>query len=212
MTTIELVRVFSAWQARIVDLKRDGRLRAVVAFKNHGSKAGARLAHPHSQLVATPIVPPQLADEVAGAARYHEATGRCVYCDLLAREAAARVRVVVNGGAVSVLAAYAARSPFELWVVPAVHGARFEDAPAELLTELANALHVVLARIDIQLERPAYNLALHSAPFGEAVDAVYHWHLEVTPRVLRRTGFEVGSGAWINPVSPEEAANVLRTP
>ena len=132
-------------------------------------------------------------------------------CDLVAREISAGTRVVHATPAVAVLAAYAARTPFELWVVPVAHQARFEEAPLTTLEPLAAVLHTVLARIDVALERPAYNVVLHSAPFHDPVDAAYHWHLEITPRVLRPTGFEAGSGTAINPVAPEEAAKVLRT-
>ena len=210
MTAEELTRVLLAWRGRLGDLKRDSRMQAGIAFKNHGAKAGARLAHPHSQIVAMPRVPPRLEDEVRGAERHLAATGRCVFCDLVAQELSAGARVVAATPLCVAVAPYASRSPFEVCLVPRHHGARFEEASAEVVTGVAAVLHEVLAQMDAQLGRPAFNAVLHSAPFGKPLDASYHWHLELVPRVLRATGFDIGTGIAINPVSAEKAARVLR--
>ena len=206
----QLTLVLTAWRDRMADLKRDARMRAALAFKNEGVKAGARLAHPHSQLIAMPVVPEALAEELAGARRYHEAYGRCVYCALLDQELTAGTRVVAASAAAVVIAPYAARWPFETWLVPRRHHARFELAPAALLADVAATLQPVLRAIAARLEQPALNVVLHSTPYGEAHDETYHWHLEVVPRVLRASGFDLGSGTALNPVAPEEAARVLR--
>ncbi len=144
MPVEDLARVLTAWRDRMADLKRDGRMRAALVFKNEGVKAGARLAHPHSQLVTMPVVPPELAEELAGADRYHEVFGRCVYCALADRETAAGARVVASSDDALVIAPYAARWPFELWLLPRVHQARFEQAPGSLLAAVAAVLQPVL--------------------------------------------------------------------
>lgn len=210
MTAEELARIFTAWRDRMADLRRDGRLRAAVAFKNHGVEAGARLAHAHSQIVATPLVPPSITHEVEAARRHHTATGNCLFCDLVTQERAAGVRVVAETPAYVALAPYASRTPFETWLLPVTHAARFDEASAADLDGLAALLRQVLEQVGRELERPAFNAVLHSAPFDEPGDGAYHWHLELVPRVLRANGLDVGAGLPINPVPPEKAARVLR--
>ena len=210
MSDDDLTRVLMAWRDRIADLRRDSRMKAALAFKNHGAKAGARLAHPHSQVVAMPRVPPRIDDEVRGAERHHATTGHCVFCDLVTQEVAAGARVVASTPGCVALAPYASRSPFEVWLVPKSHAARFEAASAGDLTAVVVALREVLAQMDAQLGRPAFNAVLHTAPYGAAVEASYHWHLELVPRVLRATGFDIGTGTPVNPVPAEKAARVLR--
>lgn len=210
MTAEELTRVLTAWRDRIADLRRDGRMRAAVAFKNHGVEAGARLTHSHSQIVALPIVPPAIAEELAAAEAHHASTGTCLFCALLTQERAAGVRVVAESADVVALAPYASRTPFETWLLPVRHGARFDQASAADLVALAALMRQVLDQVGRELERPAFNAVLHSAPFDDATDAVYHWHLELVPRVLRANGLDVGAGLPINPVPPEKAARVLR--
>jgi UDPglucose--hexose-1-phosphate uridylyltransferase len=206
----DLTRVLIAWRDRLADLRRDTRMRAALVFKNEGVKAGARLAHPHSQVVTMPVVPPGVAEEVAGAVRYYEAYGRCVFCAVIDQERAAGSRVVSTTDDVVVLAPYAARWAFETWLLPRRHSARFDEAPASLLAAVAAGLQPLLQAIERRLEAPALNVVLHSAPFGDFAEAVYHWHLEIVPRVLRASGFDLGSGTALNPVAPEEAARVLR--
>ncbi len=212
MTADELTLVLQAWRGRMADLRRDARLRAAVAFKNHGAEAGARLVHAHSQVMATPLVPPHLAHEVDAARRHHTATGRCLLCDLVTQERASGLRVVADSGTHVTLAPYASRTPFEAWIVPMHHGARFDETPEGELGALAAALRLLLDRMAAELEAPAFNAVLHSAPFDEPGDGAYHWHLEVLPRVLRPGGFDLGAGVPVNPVSPEKAARVLRVP
>ncbi|MGE4084662.1 MAG: DUF4931 domain-containing protein [Vicinamibacterales bacterium] len=206
----DLTRVLTAWRDRVADLKRDTRMRAALVFKNEGVKAGARLAHPHSQVVAMPIVPPALAEELAGAHRHFAAYGRCVFCAVMSQEAAAASRVVAATGDVVALCPYAPRWPFETWVLPRAHHARFEQAPDTLLAAVAAAVQGVVQRMAKRLETPALNVVLHSAPYSEPADDAYHWHLEIVPRVLRASGFDLGSGTALNPVAPEDAARVLR--
>ncbi|MGD9906404.1 MAG: galactose-1-phosphate uridylyltransferase [Vicinamibacterales bacterium] len=205
-----LARVLVAWRDRLADLKHDTRMRAALVVKNEGVKAGARLAHPHSQVIAMPVVPPVLAAELAGAHRHYATYGRCVFCAVVGHELAARSRIVRAADDVVALCPYAAAWPFETWVLPRAHHARFEQAPESLLAAVAGGVQDVAQRMARRLERPALNVVLHSAPYSEAADDAYHWHLEVVPRVLRATGFDLGSGTALNPVAPEEAARVLR--
>jgi UDPglucose--hexose-1-phosphate uridylyltransferase len=133
-----------------------------------------------------------------------------VFCDIIKQEVAAGQRVIQENGETVALAPYAPRFPFETWLLPRGHGSRFEDASRQQYEGLARMLKVVLSRMDRVLERPSYNLIVHSAPFSEDVSEVYHWHVEIIPKLARTAGFEWGSGFYINPTSPEEAAEFLR--
>lgn len=207
----QLWRVLWAWRTRILDLKRDTRFVSVAVFKNHGRAAGARLDHAHSQLTAFPFVPPALAERLRGAARHLTRAGGCIYCDLIGAELRDGRRIISEKDAVLAIAPFASRVPFETWITPREHSPRFEDASDEMLKAVAIQLRSVLAGIDWALERPAYNLALHTAPLSGDADSAFHWHLEVLPRVTRLGGLEWGSGVHRNPVSPEEAAEALRS-
>jgi UDPglucose--hexose-1-phosphate uridylyltransferase len=205
-----LWRVLWAWRTRIHDLKRDSRFVSAVVFKNHGRAAGARLDHAHSQLAVFPLIPPALGEKLRGAARYLTKTGKCIYCDLIEQELNEGRRIIRDQDDILAVAPYASRAPFEICLMARGHAPRFEDASDDLLRGLAEAIKAVMARIDWALERPAYNLVLHTGPLNGEGDAAFHWHLELVPRVTRYSGLELGSGMYRNPVSPEEAARVLR--
>jgi UDPglucose--hexose-1-phosphate uridylyltransferase len=205
-----LWRVLWAWRTRLQDLKRDSRFASAVIFKNHGRASGARLDHSHSQLTAYPMVPPALAEKLRGAARHLSVSGRCIFCDVIAQEVKDGRRIISNNEGVLALAPYASRVPFETWLMASDHSPRFEDASDATLEVLATTLKSVMSRIDWALERPACNYVLHTAPASGDADTAFHWHLEIIPRVTRYSGLEWGSGMHRNPVSPEEAAEVLR--
>jgi UDPglucose--hexose-1-phosphate uridylyltransferase len=202
--------VMRAYRERIADLKRDERLRSVLVFANHGAEAGATLEHPHSQLIATPVVPLTVADELHQARAYHGYRERCLFCDIARQEQADRVRIVAEGERVLAFAPFAARVPFETWLLPRHHAATFEGSDDAVLRDLAAVLRTVLAKLDVALGDPPYNLLLHSAPFGVGESPSYHWHLELLPKLTGLAGFELGSGFHINPVPPEDAARLLR--
>jgi UDPglucose--hexose-1-phosphate uridylyltransferase len=211
MSDPEIERVLWAYRERILDLKRDVRMQYIMVFKNHGAAAGATLEHTHSQLIALPLVPDFVREEVDGARRHYAAKERCVFCDVIRQDLADGSRVVVENADVVVLAPYASRLAFETWLLPRRHGARFEDAPRHEYESLARALKSVLQRMDRALESPPYNLVVHTAPIFEDVAPSYHWHVEIIPKLTPVAGFEWGTGFYINPTAPEEAASVLRS-
>jgi UDPglucose--hexose-1-phosphate uridylyltransferase len=211
LSEAEIERVLWAYRERMLDLKRDQRFRFILVFKNHGGAAGATLEHSHSQLIALPIVPDFVRQEIEGAKRHYEAKERCVFCDIIRQEASAGRRIIHENREMLALAPYAARFPFETWLIPRSHGARFEEAPRPQYEGLAQMLKWLLLRMDRALETPPYNLILHSAPLSDGVTDFYHWHVELIPKLTRTAGFEWGSGFHINPTSPEEATEVLRS-
>ena len=211
MTEPEIERVLWAFRERVLDLKQDRRFRYILIFKNHGAAAGATLEHTHSQLIALPIVPDFVRDEVDGARRHFMAKERCVFCDIIRQEVASGQRVIHENADIVALSPYAPRFPFETWLLPKTHGARFEEAPRQAYESLARMLKAILQRMNRALETPPYNLIIHSAPFSEDTTDFYHWHVELMPKLTRTAGFESGTGFYINPTSPEEATQVLRS-
>jgi UDPglucose--hexose-1-phosphate uridylyltransferase len=160
--------------------------------------------------VAYPIVPPGLLEEVQGASRHFDETARCIFCDVTAADEQDGRRLICSDGGMVALSPFAARVPFETWLLPRDHAPRFEDSSDRALEAMAVLIRKMMAGIDWALERPAYNLVLHSAPLAGDLDGAFHWHLEILPRVTRYSGLEWGSGMFRNPVAPEDAARVLR--
>lgn len=199
-----------AYRDRILDLKNDPRIRYVLIFKNSGEAAGASLTHPHSQLIATPIIPKRVREEVDGAREYYDYKERCVYCDMIRQELAHKRRVISANDHFVAVAPFASRFPFETWILPRAHDAFFEEIRKDECMSLAHMLRETLHRMQRVLSNPPYNFVIHNAPFREEGDLHYHWHLEITPRLIRVAGFEWGTGFYINPTPPEEAAQYLR--
>ena len=202
--------VLHAFRDRILDLKRDFRLRYILLFKNHGAAAGATMEHSHSQLIALPVVPKRVIEEMEGSKRYYDFKERCVFCDIIRQERRDPVRVVSESERFQVLEPYAPRFPFETWILPRQHASHFETADPAQLQDLSWVLRSTLRKIDKVLERPPYNFVLHTAPVQDSPMAHYHWHIELMPKVTKVAGFERGTGFYINPSPPEEAAQFLR--
>lgn len=202
--------VLWAFRCRTLDLKQDRRLRYIVLFKNHGPAAGGMLEHTHSQLIALPVVPGRVREELDGAASYFHYKERCIYCDLVHQESQAGIRVVTETERFLVVEPYAPRFPFETWIVPTRHESHYEDADQASLENLAWVLRATLRKLDKVLERPAYNFTIHTAPLQESAMAHYHWHIEIMPKLTRVAGFEWATGFHINPTPPEESARFLR--
>ncbi len=206
----EVAEVLYAFKARMLDLRNDLRFRYILLFKNQGFAAGASLEHPHSQVIALPVTPRLVQEEVDGALRHYAHRERCIFCDIVMQERKQRSRLVLENDEFVVFAPWAPRSPFETWIVPKRHESNFETEPRERLASCAQALRSSLRRLGAALGEPAYNFILHSNPLREPSSAAYHWHIELMPALTQVAGFEWGSGFYINPVPPEEAAEFLR--
>jgi UDPglucose--hexose-1-phosphate uridylyltransferase len=202
--------VLLAYRERVLDLKKDSRFQYVLVFKNHGEAAGASLEHPHSQLIATPIIPIMVAEELTGSAAYYERKERCVWCDIVRQERGDRRRLIQDRDGFVVVAPFAPRFPFETWILPDRHRSAFEESDVDELRSLAGVLQELLVRMNRVLNDPPFNFMLHTAPLHESGVDHFHWHLEVIPKLTRVAGFEWGSGFFINPVAPEDAAAALR--
>jgi UDPglucose--hexose-1-phosphate uridylyltransferase len=206
----QIADILWAFRDRVLDLKRDFRLVYIIIFKNHGEAAGASLEHPHSQLIALPVVPKRAKEEMDGARRYFDYKERCIFCDIIRQELETTGRVILETDHYLVLSPYASRFPFETWIIPKRHSAHFEATEPASIQNLGWVERAVLRKIDKVLERPAYNMMIHSAPIQEGEMAHYHWHIEIIPKLTRVAGFEWGTGFYINPTPPELAAKFLR--
>ena len=209
-TPQQMADVIQAYRDRMADLLNDSRFRYVLVFKNHGAAAGATLAHPHSQIIALPVLPARVEMELGGAQQYYEYRGRCVWCDILAQEIADARRLVSQNADFVAFAPFASRSPFELSILPRTHEAYFWTLGKAQTESLAEILQDVLRRYKLALRDPPYNYVIHTAPPGCTHPESYHWQVELMPKLTEVAGFEWGSGFYINPTPPEEAASTLR--
>lgn len=201
--------VLWAYHMRLTELKKDKRFRYVLIFKNEGESAGASLEHPHSQLIALPIVPRTVKDEIAGARRHFENRDRCLFCDIVYQEISAAKRIVHQTDNYIAIVPFAPRSPFETWIMPKEHYSAFSPI-GDSFKELAEIFQRVLRQMDEIFDVPDYNFVLHTSPFKEEENEYYHWHIELMPKLTKVAGFEWGSGFYINPTPPEAAAEFLR--
>ncbi|GJL77994.1 MAG: galactose-1-phosphate uridylyltransferase [Nitrospinaceae bacterium] len=199
-----------AFKYRIMDLKKDPRFQYILIFKNHGEAAGATLEHSHCQLIALPIVPELVSEEITGAESHFVSNNRCVFCDLIAQEKETGLRIINENEKFITLCPYASRFPFEMWLLPKFHSDRFENCEAEEFSKLAALMKNSLMKMRYALGEPSYNFVLHTAPVNGANAEHYHWHFEIMPKLTKMAGFEQGTGFYINPVLPEMAAETLR--
>ena len=215
-----VAQLIDVYQQRLNDLKRDSRLRYILIFKNHGVTAGASLAHPHTQLIATPVTPNIVAQELTSAREHYVQKERCLFCDVIRQETESRDRIVYDDGQYVAIAPFASRFPFEIFLAPRKHAHDFGDLSKEEGRGFARALRDVLRRLRAILQDPPYNFVLHTAPntsmgprrpgYWTTLPYDFHWHLEIIPRLTRVAGFEWGTGFYINPTPPEDAARFLR--
>ena len=202
--------IYQTYLNRVKDLERDKRMVCPMIFKNVGITAGATLEHSHSQIIATPVVPRTVLQEMEGSKRFFEYRGRCLFCDIIVEEQTEKTRMVdENDGYVS-FCPYASRFPFEVWVIPKRHESRFDHEYDGAMKDLALIMKSTLSRIEKALSMPPYNYMIHTTPFTLTDLEFYHWHVEIIPRLTKVAGFEWGTGFYINPVPPEEAATFLR--
>ena len=200
---------------RIKLLGQDPEISYVQFFHNHGRDAGASIIHPHYQIMATPIVPPHLHSELLGCYHYYQLNKSCIYCDIMKEELELGDRVVFESEHFVVMSAYASRKPFETWILPKKHGARFEDMTEDQFNHLASVLKGVLGKLYTKLGDPPLNFYTHSMPMIRDTHTMreeksYHWHLTIFPRLSIWAGFEYATGIPVNPMTPEDTAAFLR--
>ena len=210
LTLPELTDVVAAYKQRSLDLRGDRRLKYTLLFKNYGLAAGASLEHTHSQLIALPIVPKRVQEELRGAERYFEFKERCAYCDMISQEIQEDERIVCENRSFVACTPFMSNFPFEIWILPKDHRGDFAQITPEGISDFARILKETLVRLRVTLSDPPYNFIIHSAPIEPQEREEYHWHLELIPKLTKIAGFEWGTGFYINPTPPELAAKALR--
>ncbi|MDK2886240.1 MAG: UDPglucose--hexose-phosphate uridylyltransferase [Thermosipho sp. (in: thermotogales)] len=199
-----------AYVKRFNEISKDERIKYVLIFRNHGILGGASLSHPHSQIIAIPSVPKRVLEELNGSKDYYDYKERCVFCDMISQEKIENKRVVEENDNFIAFAPYASRFPFEVWIAPKRHSHNFGSITEVEVKEFSKILRNTLYRIYKVLDNPPYNFVIHTSPTYEEGKVYYHWHVEIMPRLTRVAGFEWGSGFYINPVPPEDAATYLK--
>jgi UDPglucose--hexose-1-phosphate uridylyltransferase len=211
LSPAEVELIVRCYRDSYIAALQDPRVEHVTLFKNHGLAAGTSLEHPHSQLIATPIIPPDIRHRMEEALRYYDSSGECIFCQVLSDEIAGRARLVEETEHFASFIPFAALTPFSLWIYPKRHMASFGEIHPQEMRDLVGMLRLVLARLHYGLANPDYNYIIRSAPSEGRYLRYYHWYLTVIPRLTRTAGFELGSGMYINPTIPEANAEFLRS-
>jgi len=190
-------------------LKDDKRFKLIIIFRNHGISAGTSLKHPHSQLIALPLVPASIRHLLEEAMRYYDDHGSCVFCDMIQEELLHKKRIILDSRDFVVFHPFASRTPFETWIVPKKHHACFGNIDPKEVRAMAGVLKEVLGKLYLKLKDPDYNLMIRTAPIKDALEDYYHWYIQILPRLTTPAGFELGSGVFINTSLPEDTAKFI---
>ena len=209
--------IIDLYLRRVTELERDEKIRYVMVHKNCGVHSGDTCGHPHSLITATPVIPMRIKAELDGAKHYYGYKERCIFCDILREEIRLSERVIMDTAHYLVFCPFAARFPFEFWILPKRHNCSFKEINDDEKKDLATVMTVMLKRLRRVLNNPPYNYVLHTAPsriprmeHWHTLGEDFHWHIEVMPRIKRLTGFELGSGMYILSTSPEDASKYLK--
>jgi UDPglucose--hexose-1-phosphate uridylyltransferase len=202
--------VLKQYQRRIIDLTGDKRFKYIIVFKNYGKSAGTSVEHAHSQIIALPMVPKYVAEEIEGARAYYEQNQRCVFCDIIDQEHQDQARIIAENDDFIAFCPFVPRYAFECWVAPKRHDSKFVAMDERVRDALAQILKETLLRLKICLSDPSYNFFLHNEPVNAGDQKAFHWHIEIDPKLTRTTGFEWGTGFYVVRTSPEAAAGYLR--
>lgn len=210
LTDEEFTNVMKTYRQRIITHRDDPRLQYLLIFRNSGLLAGASLEHPHSQLIGLPLVPVAIHDELSVAKDHHDAHESCVFCNMIEREMKDDCRVISENENFIAISPYAPRFPFEVWLFPKSHSSNFETMDDASIEDFSRYFKGLMKNFASVLDDPPYNFMLHTAPTTYTDLPHFHWHIEITPCLTHIAGFERGSGYYINPTPPEEAAAHLK--
>ena len=215
MPLSHIADILKTYRMRFRELENDERFKYVQVFRNFGYDAGETFSHPHSQLITLPVIPSIILTEIEAGLQYFDREKKCLFCETLKHEVESSARLIVNNGKSVAFAPYASRYPFEICMMPIAHSHRFSDISDEDTVLLAGALKKSLGSLQKVSGGVDYNILLHSAQptllkDNPTLEAVYHWHIEILPRLTKAAGFEIGTGFGINSVLPESAAEMLR--
>jgi len=211
MSVDQVLEVINVYQERYLDLMNEEYINYISIFHNHGAAAGASVVHPHSQIIALPIIDPDLGRSLAGSADYFGANQKCVHCAMLEEDQKDGRRIIFENERFVGLCPFASRVAFEVRVYPKTHHPHFERINDQDKTQFAQAIRVVLAQINVGLRNPAYNFFIHTSPCDGQDYNHYHWHFECLPKTSTWAGFELSTGIEISSIEPEKAAQYLKS-
>ena len=203
--------VIRAYRLRYRSVAQEKQICLINIFRNHGLRAGTSLEHPHSQLIATPVIPPHVRNPIEQAVRYYDSQGQCLYCVMLAEEMRRQERIIAETDFFIAYAPYASRTPFEVRLMPKKHQASFADIDGKEIADFGGFLKDILARIHRGLGNPDYNFIIRSAPVGDENAKYFHRSMLIIPKLTTPAGFEIGTGIYINVTYPEECAEFLKS-
>lgn len=207
----EVELLIHAYRDRYVELIDEDCIQYISIFHNHGPEAGASIAHPHSQIIAIPVVPPDVARSIAGSYRFFRRYKKCVHCVMIEFEKKDKKRVVFENSRFIAFAPFASRSAFEIRLFSKEHLPNFEAIHHDQISDISEALRIVLKKLYVGLNNPSYNFFIHTSPAGSPSSLRhYHWHVEILPKTAIWAGFELGTGIDISTIAPEKAAAFLR--
>jgi len=206
----EVKNVVFAYRERAIDISKIKDLELITIFRNYGERAGTSLEHPHSQIIATPIVPPHVRNSLYQSQLACDTYGDCIYCGMMEEERQQKVRIVSETKYFLVICPFASRSPFETLIYPKIHRSSFNAISDIELEDFASVLRDTLKRIYICLNDPDYNYVINSAPIKDGEVKYHHWYVVIVPKLTTPAGFEIGTGIYINTTLPEECAQFLR--
>lgn len=207
----EIKKIITAYRERYLTLAKDGCVKYISIFHNHGKEAGSTVPHLHSQILALPIVPPDVNHSISGSRRYFHEYHQCVHCQIIKEELKEKKRIVYENKDAVVIAPFSSKVNFETRIFPKKHSAYFEKIKDEELMSFAEAMRFVFFRLYKKIKDPAFNFFIHTAPTGKNHDYNhYHWHMEILPKFEITGGIELGTGLNIISLAPEEAARILR--
>jgi UDPglucose--hexose-1-phosphate uridylyltransferase len=201
-------KILFTYRVRMIDLEKDSRFQQILILKNY---PGIFNRHSHSHIMAMPVIPKGIDEEILGTLDYHQRKERCIYCDIVKEELSIKKRVILETVHFLVFAPFASRYPFETWIIPKVHAPDFHHGREEEMGDLSVAVQTLFQGFYQLLSDPPYSLAVHTSPIQSRLHRPeYHWHMEIRLRIGLREGFEWGTGFFVNPTPPEDAAAHLR--
>lgn len=213
----QMAKVVRVYRDRVSDLEKDERLRYMLIYKNSGMGAGAVFSHPHAEIMATPVIPKLIKEELDGAKQYYAYKERCIFCDILREEMRLGERIIFETREFFAFCPFSPKFPFEFWIIPRNHRCAFQEIGDGETDDLSLMLTTVLKKLRRVLKDAPFNYVIHTAPnriprrnHWHTLGDDFHWHIEVIPRLLRTTGFEWGSDLYVLTTSPEDAAKYLR--
>src|SRR4030066_1433038 len=208
MESKQIEKILQAYKERLIDLEKDPRFQQFLILKNY---PGLFNRHPHSHIIAMPVIPKRIDEEIWGAFDYYQRKERCIFCDIIKEEILMKKRVILETVHFLIFSPFASRYPFETWIIPKVHSSDFHHMGEEEMGDLSIGIQSLFHSFFKLLSDPPYSLTFHTSPIQDRFHRPeYHWHIETRLRIGLREGFEWGTGFFVNYTPPEDAAHFLR--